>query len=126
MTLWSIRAATLLLSCDLGNLDDFTKGLLCNDAVIKVNQDAQASPAKRVYNKDGWQIWTKELSDGSIAVGVFNLGNGKRTLPLPVNELKLDKRSQVTDLWKNEAIGKIIPDWNVEVNPHGAAFFKIN
>lgn len=125
VSLWALLSAPLLLSCDLSDMDDFTKGLLCNDAVIKVNQDAQASPAKKVLDCDGFQIWTKELSDGSMAMGIFNLNDGKKTLKLDTDILGLAGRNKVTDLWKQKGLGTIVNGWEVEVNPHGVVLLKI-
>ena len=44
ISLWSILAAPLLVGCDISQLDDFTKNLLCNNEVIAVDQDMAGIP----------------------------------------------------------------------------------
>jgi alpha-galactosidase len=39
MSLWSLMAAPLFYSGDMGRLDEFTLNLLCNPEVIEINQD---------------------------------------------------------------------------------------
>jgi alpha-galactosidase len=61
---------------DLSQLDDFTLSLLTNDEVLAVNQDEQGSPARKVDEGEGWQVWAKPLADGSVAAGLFHTGIG--------------------------------------------------
>ena len=48
----------------MSQLDDFTLGLLTNDEVLAIDQDALAKSARKVFEKDKVQVWVKELSDG--------------------------------------------------------------
>jgi len=41
LTLWSMLAAPLLMSCDLSKTDDLLYSILCNDDVLDINQDPQ-------------------------------------------------------------------------------------
>lgn len=125
LTLWSLLSAPLLISCDLENLNDFTAGLLMNDDVIAVNQDPAAKPAKRIYDNDHFQIWTKELSDKSIAAGFFNLGE-KRILEINLNDIDLSGKFNVRDLWKRQDVGTVTGKFSIELNTHGATFFKFS
>ena len=123
LSLWSLLSAPLLLSCDLTDLDDFTLGLLCNKDVLSINQDSAGNPAKRLSNKEGIQVWTKELSDGRLAVGVFNLNNEAKTLTYTWEDLGVQSPKTIKDAWRQKQKG----DWNkedkltIEVNPHGAS-----
>lgn len=88
MTLWSMLSAPLLIACDLENIDQFTKDLLCDKQLIAINQDAAVQPAKCVSNKDGIQIWHKLLADGSTAEATFNL-NDVETAGIPAHDCTL-------------------------------------
>ncbi len=74
VSLWSLLAAPLTLSNHLPALDEFTRGLLSNGEVLAIHQDALARSAVRVLDRNGWQVWVKELEGGAKAVGVFNMG----------------------------------------------------
>lgn len=123
VSLWCILSAPLLISCDLENLDDYTLGLLTNDEVIAVNQDVAGNPAKKAYHKDEFQVWTKELSDGSIAVGFFNTGD-KATFTVPLGEIGLKGNQSVRDLWQRKDVGVAKGDFTIELNKHAATMLK--
>ena len=74
ISLWSLLASPLLIGCDLTKLDDFTLNLLTNDEVLDVNQDPLGMQAHRVFKRDDVEVWARPLEDGSLAVGLFNLG----------------------------------------------------
>src|ERR1051326_6204197 len=81
ITLWCLVSSPLLLGCDLENVDDFTVGLLSNDEVLAVNQDALGKEAKCISKIGDTRVYAKDLEDGSKAVGLFNLGtNGPVTI----------------------------------------------
>ena len=40
ISLWCLLSAPLLIGCDLGKVDDFTLGVLSNDEVLALDQDA--------------------------------------------------------------------------------------
>jgi alpha-galactosidase len=57
-------------------MDDFTLSLLTNDEVLAIDQDPLGQEARRVKEdaKIGIEIWSRPLSDGATAVGLFNRG----------------------------------------------------
>ena len=81
VSLWCLLAAPLIFSGDMTRLDDFTLGLLCNDEVIDVDQDPLGQPGRRVAKVDGCEVWAKAMEDGTLAVGLFNRGEGEKTVP---------------------------------------------
>lgn len=125
ISLWSLLAAPLLIGCDLTRLDDFTYGLLSNPEVIAVNQDILGKQASRVIKDENIQVWSKPLQDGSIAVGVFNLGENPVDYQLSLASLKLSGKHNLRDLWKQEDMGSIETSFSVSVNRHGVKLFKI-
>ena len=76
ITLWSLLAAPLLIGCDMTKLDDFTLGLLTNDEVLAVDQDPLGKQATHLNNakQKGIEILGRPLADGTMTVGLFNLG----------------------------------------------------
>ena len=50
-----------MLGNNLPDTDEWTLSLLTNDEVLAVNQDPLGSPARRVAQTNGAEIWVKEL-----------------------------------------------------------------
>ena len=124
VSLWCLISAPLIISSDLTNLDDFTLGLLTNDDMIAINQDRAGNPAKRPLDRDGLQVWTKELSNGRTAVGFFNMKDEKAVYEVDINkDLKIAGKTNIRDLWRRKNIGSAPAKFSVELNPHGSAVF---
>ena len=87
VSLWAILPAPLLLSCDLNKLNDFHMSLLTNEEVIAVNQDSLGLPAKPV--KGDVKVLAKPLSDGSVAIGLFNNTDEDAELSFSLDDLGL-------------------------------------
>ncbi|HSV14604.1 MAG TPA: putative Ig domain-containing protein [Tepidisphaeraceae bacterium] len=114
ITLWSLCAAPLLIGCDLTQVDDFTVSLLTNDEVLAVDQDPLGKQARRVAGdaKTGTEIWARPLSDGTIAVGLFNRGRNEiippqrakkgEAAPKPVWKL-MDHQTEQAEEFASEA-----------------------
>ncbi len=101
MSLWALTAAPLLAGNDIRKMTPATKEILLNREVIAVDQDAlgkQATP-----NKAGeLNTWVKPLADGSVAVGVVNMGSTEATARVTLGELGLGpKVKSARDLWKH-------------------------
>ncbi len=140
ISLWSLLAAPLLIGCDLSHLDAFTKGLLTNDEVIAVNQDELGRQAARVSDRDGIQIWVKDLADGSKAVGIFNVGQTSRKTPadyfdwnpvlsarvhVSAGEIGMHGTFSVRDLWRQKDLGNFSDTFDVDVPAHGVVLVKV-
>ena len=127
ISLWSILAAPLLVGCDISQLDDFTKNLLCNNEVIAVDQDMAGIPGSRIFmDKDEQiEIWSRPLSDGSQAVGLFNLSD--ETKKIAVNEEMLDIKGKfsVRNLWEQKEKGTFSGKYSSDVPSHGVVFIKV-
>ncbi|MBP7557857.1 MAG: NPCBM/NEW2 domain-containing protein [Chitinophagaceae bacterium] len=139
MSLWSLLSSPLLIGCDMNAMDDFTLNLLTNDEVIAVNQDPLVKPAKKIITENG-QIWYKELEDGSVAVGFFNIDpyyilwdkskekaiqNQEYELSVDWAKLGLTGEYTVRDLWKQQDIGKAKGKYSAKVPYHGVKLIKL-
>jgi alpha-galactosidase len=142
ITLWSLLASPLLIGCDMTRLDDFTLNLLCNDEVLAVNQDALGKQATIVSEKgepvvvkrEGrdqqksvapLQVWARPLEDGSVAVGLFNLGEAPATVTADWADLKISGKQSVRDLWRQKELGSFDGKFEITVAPHGAEMAKV-
>jgi len=72
ISLWALQAAPMLIGADMANIDQWTVDLLGNREVLAINQDPTGKAAGRVWADNWTQVWSRPLSDGSVAVGLFN------------------------------------------------------
>jgi alpha-galactosidase len=125
ISLWCLLSAPLLIGCDMTQLDDFTLGLLTNDEVIEVNQDPLGKQAARISKSGDFEIWAKELEDGSKAVGLFNRGDKKAEITADLKQLGFTGKSTVRDLWRQKDLGKYKAQFKTMVASHGVVLVKI-
>ncbi|MBI1753754.1 MAG: alpha-galactosidase [Acidobacteria bacterium] len=124
LSLWSLLAAPLLIGCDLTRLDAFTLNLLTNDEVLAVDQDRLGRQATPVIQEGSIQVWARELSDGGLAFGVFNLGETAATYRVDLAKLGLQGSPQLRDLWRQKDLGPSAGAHPVRVAPHGVVLLK--
>ena len=120
ITLWSLLAAPLLIGCDLDRLDAFTLNLLTNDEVLAVNQDPCGKQASLIRKGQGYQIWAKELENGSIAVGFFNMTEKTNYVPFDFKDMRLTGTWMLRDLWRQNDLGAVSNHIEMKVPRHGA------
>jgi alpha-galactosidase len=125
VSLWSIVAAPLILSGDITRLDEFTLSLLTNDEVIEVDQDPLGKPGYRVSKTGDTEVWKRELEDGTIAVGLFNRGEGEVNVTALWNDLAISGKHVVRDLWRQKDLGKYNNKFSSKVPRHGVVFVKM-
>jgi len=124
VTLWCILTQPLLLSCNVPTMDAFDLNLVSNDEVLAVNQDPLCMQGYRVANREGeWEIWAKDLFDGSKAVALFNLSDKDQVLAVSKSQLGLT--GAVRDLWRQKDLGPMGEIFSTMVSPHGVAFVKV-
>jgi len=139
ISMWCMLSAPLLLGCDLARMDAFTLGLITNDEVLAINQDPLGRQAQKVYDGIRYQVWKKELYDGSVAIAVFNLGKtddpveafvwGDEAEKLKVyvgaKQIGLEGIHLIRDLWRQQDIGTFEKTFACNVPYHGVRLFKL-
>ncbi|MEO8773780.1 MAG: NPCBM/NEW2 domain-containing protein [Gelidibacter sp.] len=125
ISLWSLLAAPLLIGCDIVDMDDFTRSLLTNDEVIDVNQDPLGRQAGRIYEKDGVEVWAKDLEDGSKAVGLFNRNANSETVMATWNSLEISGNHIARDLWRQRDEGVFSDTFSAIVPAHGVKLITL-
>ena len=125
-----LLSAPLWISADLSSLDPntfhpSTTALLTNDEAIDVDQDPAGHGPIQVTNRRDIQIWSKRLSDGTVAVGLFNLMETTQTLKVRLGQIGLSGPQPVRDLWLHQDLGTFIGAFSTAIPAHGVAFVKI-
>lgn len=125
ISLWSIMASNMLIGCDIAQMDDFTVGLLCNNEVNAINQDVLGKQGYRAVEEDDLQIWKRELSDGTICLGIFNVGSNDMTVDLKkyAQKLGITKMTKIRDLWRQKDLSTT--DLSYKIAKHGVKMVKV-
>lgn len=124
MSMWCLMSSPLLISSDLEKTSEFTLRLLTNDEVIEINQDPLGKAARRKLVDGPFEVWVKELEDGSKAVGFFNRSREPMEKTVNLSALGLAGKYNVRDLWKREDVGVAGEKITVSPNPHGVVLYK--
>jgi alpha-galactosidase len=125
ISLWCLLASPLLIGCDMTQMDDFTLSLLTNDEVLEVDQDPLGRQAARVAQDGAFEVWAKDMEDGSKAVGLFNRSYKAGTVTVKWSDLGLTGKHKVRDLWRQKDLGKFKSEFKAEVPRHGVVLIKI-
>jgi len=107
ISLWALQAAPLLIGADLSQIDDWTIDLLGNREVLAINQDPLGRAAGRVWSDNWTQVWARQLSDGTTAVGLFNRGPVAAPMTLTFADVGVADGSPVRFPWtQTDATGQ--------------------
>jgi len=129
-TLWAISRSPLVLGGNLTKLDDFTRSLITNKAVLDINQHAIESGQGLMPLKNGkidafpQRYWYARTS-GHHYLAVFNLEDKPTAanLPWPVFHIA-EGRHAVYDLWNKKRLPRARA-LHVELAPHACALFRL-
>jgi alpha-galactosidase len=126
MSMWSLMAAPLFFSGEMADLDPFTLNVLCNAEVIDIDQDTLGKQGNIIRKTDDEFILAKPLEDGSMAIGLFNLGSTPRTISIRWADLNVKgSRQKVRDVWRQRNLGSHRDSFSSQVPSHGVALLKL-
>ncbi len=126
MSLWSILAAPLIAGNDLRNMTPAIKDVLMNREVIAVDQDKEGRQGKRLSKSDNQEIWVRQLSDGALAVALFNRSTESANMTIAWSELGLKKTPRhVRDLWTHSDVDVRGASYSATVPGHGVVMLRI-
>ena len=114
-----------LIGCDLTRLDDFTLNLLTNDEVIDIDQDPLGKSAVPVIKTPLYEVWVKEMEDGSKAIGLFNFDKTEMKISIDWVKAGLSGKQTVRDVWRQKDIGSFDKSYEANVLPHGVMLIKV-
>jgi len=126
-SLWCILAAPLMLGNDITQMTDETLEIITNKEVIAINQDPLGRQGKKVRDDGNFEVWSKELYDGSRAVLLFNRSEKEAEIGFTWSEVGLPENLDFTvrDLWKKTDVGKFKGAYKSDVAPHGVVVVRL-
>jgi alpha-galactosidase len=126
-SLWAEMAAPLIASTNIGTLTAAERAIYENPNVIAVDQDPLGQAGVPISRADGLWVMTKQLSDGSRAVLLFNSNNSAATIATTATAVGLPGRHvyRMQNLWTN-AITETGGGITAFVPGHGVAMFRVS
>jgi len=126
-SLWCILAAPLMSGNDLRNMSPEITAILTNKEVIAIDQDPLGKQGVKIRDDGDFEVWSKQLSDGSRAVVLFNRSESSANMTVNWNEIGYPNhlKADVRDLWKKKDMGSYSGKYSAEVPVHGVVLIKI-
>ena len=130
-SIWAFLGSPLMIGCDIRDMNQATKDILTNKEMIAINQDLLLRQPYKINGFWGGSdllMYARNLSDGDIAIGLFNLGEKKCAARFNLDELglplSLGKTLEMTEIWTGQQ-AKILNGtavWRLE--PYDCAVFR--
>ena len=125
MSLWAMLAAPLLAGNDLRDMSAETRDILTNKEVIAIDQDKLGQQGTRISKEGAAEVWTRQLANGDLAVGLFNRSEGMTEVRALWEILGLKGKHKVRDLWHHTDLGAVRDYYSAEVPAHGVIMVRI-
>ena len=125
-SLWSILAAPLMLGNDPRNMSEEIHAIITNKEVIAVNQDPLGRQGRKVRDDGDFEVWSKELQDGTRAVVLFNRSDAVADIGFTWADIGLPNSLtfSVRDLWAKKDLGDF-GKFSAPVQSHGAVMVTV-
>jgi alpha-galactosidase len=126
MSLWALTAAPLLAGNDIRSMTPAIQDILMNIEVIAVDQDTLGKQATPIKSGD-LEIWVKPLADGSVVVGVVNMGTAETIATVKASDLGFGSRmTSARDLWRHESATIQDGSYIAKIPSHGVLMLRVS
>jgi alpha-galactosidase len=126
MSLWVLLAAPLLAGNDLTKMSVVDKGILMNKEAIAIDQDSLGKQGDRLYESGDLDVWTKPLSGGRVAVGLFNRSWDVRDVSVDLAEIGFKNGASVKDVWGQKDLGRRSGVFTSRIPKHGVTLIVVS
>jgi alpha-galactosidase len=99
--MWAVMAAPLIAGNDIRTMSTATQTILKNPRLIAINQDSLGRQGAQVAGDANQRVLAKRLSNGDVAVALFNQSNATRTISTTAAAIGKSGASSysLTDAW---------------------------
>ena len=124
---WAMLSAPLMAGNDIAKMSDATKAILLNKEVIAIDQDPAGLEARRVRKDGDFEIWAKQLHDGSRAVALLNRSAAGKDMNVTWTDIGYPDSlpASVRDLWAKQDLGQMKGSFSTSVPSHAAVLVTI-
>jgi alpha-galactosidase len=124
--LWAVMAAPLIAGNDLRSMSAQTLAILSNRNLVTINQDSLALQAVQVSNDGTRRVLAKRLSNGDVAVALFNQGSATTTVSTTAAAVgKTGSSFTLLDAWTN-ATSTTTGSISASVPAHGTVVYRVS
>jgi len=130
-SIWALLGSPLMIGCDIREMNDATKKILTNEDLIAVDQDPlcrQPVKLSGIWAGEDMVLYSRDLSNGDIAVGLFNLSGEKGVARFNLDELALPfstgKTLEMKDLWTKETFRVTNSSFSKELEAYDCAVYR--
>ena len=125
-SLWAMMAAPLLIGSDLRTATPATLNILTNHDLIAVDQDPLGRAGRVVRAGGGTHVLAKPLSNGDMAVALFNENDAEATISTDLREIGLGAATySVRDLW-TKSVDTTASSLSALVPSHGTVVYRLS
>ncbi len=126
--MWCMFASPLTVSFDLSNIPERDLELITNEELIAINQDRMGQQADLILSNANYEIYSKDLENGDIAVAVLNRSSSTRTVTIDFSKLPLEAgvKYNVRDLWIHEDVGEYADEYTTTAASHETRVFRLS
>jgi alpha-galactosidase len=125
MSLWALLAAPLLAGNDLSKMTDADRRILMNRDAIGIDQDALGKQGDRLYQNGDLDVWSRPLSGGRVAVGLFNRGASPGDISIDLQKVGFPQGANLRDVWKQKDLGRRSGTFTDTVPSHGVTLLIV-
>jgi alpha-galactosidase len=90
-----------------------------------VDQDKDGKQGSRVWKSGEQEIWTRPLSGGAQAVGLFNRAGEAAKMTVRWADIGIGAKAKVRDLWLHQDIPWQGPEYSITVAGHGVVLLRV-
>lgn len=130
-SLWAILGSPLMIGCDLRGASPYTLETLSNREVLAVNQDIECRGPYCIpqwNNPENVMALVKPLSDGSLAIGMFNFSDKASEMSLQFWDMGLTSAAgmglEIRDCWAHQEEGIFTERYVAQIASHGCRMLR--
>ena len=126
-SMWAMLGAPLIAGNDVRNMSAETRTILLNPEVIAVDQDSLGAQAVVSWEPSpDTQVWSKPMSDGSIAVAMLNRSSASAKVSANFWRAGLHVDSaRVRDVWAHADLGMFKGQYEALVPGHSVRMIRV-
>lgn len=129
-SLWCMWTSPLTLSFDVRNISDEDLAIITNEEMIAINQDRMGQQAEFIGEKDGIQVYAKDLENGDVALAILNLNDAAKTATVnfaDISALSVEKEYNMRDLWTKTDLAKVSNGtYTANVKSHETKVYRLS
>ncbi|MDH6122210.1 alpha-galactosidase [Kitasatospora sp. GAS204A] len=128
--MWAMMAAPLIASANPSSVNATSLALLKNPRLIAIDQDALGLQARviggsRLINSSGSLVLAKPLSNGDVALALYNGSDSAQTLSTSLASVGIPGTGTWTDQYTGTVVQSSAAGITTQVPAHGTAVYRV-